>query len=537
MDTQGRCLRFPGIKSSMIRWFTTVFSFIAVGAEDLRLRTLVINAGSTGSRGTIFEYDPARSGLPVRSLPLAAKAKPGLHALAPHAVGRAMTELTRAAATAVPDTALPLPVLLRGTGGMRGISARARQARYAAARTAFSTARSGVRGGRKATFRLRPASFDTLSSNEEGYFLALASNFLLGRLDGRLPGPLRPATSGQAMVGVLDMGGASVQLALPVPRPLGTRTGAAVTPADFHVQSFEGYGEDALLRRTSRWTAMAHGSGGVHSVGAGVADTVLRRDPCSFVGAGRTVALGLGGLRVQLGGSGNAPLCRSHIRKALGLQQQPPPPPLSPVPASERAGRATARTSVLALHGFFYAADCARVLLAGTAAGEALQRDWPTPSLGAVEDAAAALCALHWDAVRDLQRQRQHRYTGASQLQGRCHMLNAALVLLRDALELGDAGAFAVTWTDEVAGERPDWPLGAYLWYVLSLMAAGAGAMGVERLVGEAGIEAAEGIELAGLLVFGTFAAVFAFAHKISSGRHGKRRCSPPPKAHEFQIQ
>ena len=74
-----------------------LLSTASVSKDHETLRTLVINAGSTSSRGTIFEYDRSRVGLPVRLLPLTVKAQPGLHAIAVHDVSRTMAGLARAA--------------------------------------------------------------------------------------------------------------------------------------------------------------------------------------------------------------------------------------------------------------------------------------------------------------------------------------------------------------------------------------------------------------------------------------------------------
>ena len=250
---------------------------------------------------------------------------------------------------------------------------------------------------------------------------------------------------------------------------------------------------------------------------------------------------------------------------------------------------------MLAVHGFFYAVDCARVLLAGTAAGDALQAAWPSPTLAQVEAAAGELCSMDWGEVREAQRQRKHRYTaGLRQLEGRCHMLNAVLVLLRDALLLlpsaaagedggglscasgmGSAGgaaaapggapavSLAITFAEELGGESVDWPLGAYLSLVVareqqaaagtpaSAAAASAasaaspaavarsrgasGGGGGDSGGGSGGMMDVEGAELFALLTLVAFAAML-FAVQRLSGQSTKRPRSPPVRAY-YELQ
>ena len=249
---------------------------------------------------------------------------------------------------------------------------------------------------------------------------------------------------------------------------------------------------------------------------------------------------------------------------------------------------------MLAVHGFFYAVDCARALLAGTGAGDALQAAWPSPTLAQVEAAAGELCSMDWGEVQEAQRQRKHRYTaGLRQLEGRCHMLNAVLVLLRDALlvlpsaaagedgggaevcasGMGNAGgaaaapggaepavSLAITFAEELGGESVDWPLGAYLSLVVargqrvagapaSAVAASAASAAVARSSGASGrggggggsggggggMVDVEGAELFALLTLVAFATMLFAVQRLSS-RIAKRPRSPPVRAY-YELQ
>ena len=151
----------------------------------------VIDAGSTGTRLHIFSYDLDENNTPIAITERwAKKIRPGLTSIEPN-----QNEINRYLGNLFSGTAARrLPVYFFSTAGMR-LMAKSRQDRiYLYVQEWFK---------RHSNWQLDSAR--TISGSEEGLFAWLAINYQLGTL-----------TNPKESVGVLDMGGASVQVAFPV---------------------------------------------------------------------------------------------------------------------------------------------------------------------------------------------------------------------------------------------------------------------------------------------------------------------------------
>ena len=235
----------------------------------------------------------------------------------------------------------------------------------------------------------------------------------------------------------------------------------------------------------------------------------------------------------------------------------------------------------VATHGFAYAADAARVLLAydaaggggtgrvppsgassseragpgasastvnltahgrATAAAQSLQQAWPTLPVALLRRAADELCALPWPRVRQLHRAagRRNRYTRSeAQLATRCFMLNLAVVVLERS-GFGTASCstrgVAVAFVEEAGGRVLDWDLGLYLRFVSA--AAGRGAArarahaphrargfgvgvrrGAEAVESEAATVSWDLLLLGVVCVLALYSYYFKFTHKLNFAR------------------
>ncbi|MBA2651283.1 MAG: multidrug DMT transporter permease [Tatlockia sp.] len=152
----------------------------------------VIDGGSTGSRLHIYSYDVDQSQTAINIKELwSKKVKPGLSTLEPNQA--AMNAYFKTLFTGAPK--VKIPVYLYATAGMRLLAQPKQQQVYGMVKNWFST---------QPQWQLRAAK--TITGTEEGLYAWLMINYQLGTLN----------SDNKPYVGVMDMGGASVQIMLPV---------------------------------------------------------------------------------------------------------------------------------------------------------------------------------------------------------------------------------------------------------------------------------------------------------------------------------
>ena len=150
----------------------------------------VVDAGSTGSRLHIYAYDLDDKKRPVQIDQIwLNKVKPGFASIEPQNIDAYLTNLFLEAPKQ------NIPVYFYATAGMRLVSQPKQQLYYQTLQQWFAT---------QAPWMLQDAK--TISGKQEGLFGWLAVNYKLGTLQ----------SSDKPLVGTMDMGGASVQIALPV---------------------------------------------------------------------------------------------------------------------------------------------------------------------------------------------------------------------------------------------------------------------------------------------------------------------------------
>ncbi|XXG40976.1 hypothetical protein AAC387_Pa01g1554 [Persea americana] len=158
---------------------------------------VVFDAGSTGSRVHVFCFDGSLNLLPVGDdIELFKSIKPGLssYASSPEAGANSLKSLLEAAESVVP-TALrsKAPIKLGATAGLRLLGSNTSEAILDAVRALLS----------RSSFKYKADWVTILSGSDEGSYLWVTLNYLLGNLGSKYPNT----------VGVVDLGGGSVQMA------------------------------------------------------------------------------------------------------------------------------------------------------------------------------------------------------------------------------------------------------------------------------------------------------------------------------------
>ena len=228
------------------------------GGGDAR-HVVVFDAGSTGNRVHVFEFENTRDGTPPRLVDEVFHAeKPGFKEMAkdPHAAAALLDPLVATAMKSVPKRARKhTPLTLRATAGLRllpegpaAATAIMDEVRRKLAKTGFDVPNNHV---------------SILGGSDEGLYGWMAVNYLLGN------------TAGGKTVALADLGGGSAQVAYSVDTAVhstapdgyirtvpGTSTDSAA-----YVHSFNGYGIMAarhrILKRGDANAGGAHGC--VHS--------------------------------------------------------------------------------------------------------------------------------------------------------------------------------------------------------------------------------------------------------------------------------
>ena len=413
---------------------------------------VVFDAGSTGTRAHVYSYSRGPgSALPrVEAVGAAAKAGP-LSAETPSTVGALLAPLIAAAVAALPPSAAgSTDAIFLATAGLRALPRPTAQALVDAAAGALRSS---------SPFTLRRGGAAILAGADEAALAWAAANAASGALAA-------PSSSSIPSTGIVELGGASLQVAFEVARggrastlsppdrasvgtlelaapPLGGgRRGRAPPPVTLYARSFEGLGHEAA--------AAAAGVGGGR--GGGGPDR-----PCA---PPADVPAGVGDDSAAAGDAPTSPFgrCKAAATTALAAAcgHGEPTAPHCPLPRhAGAAGRPPPRLEGVRLLGLENLAHTAAFLGVGGAGGRG-------GALGEVAAAGARLCARGGAGLAGR--------AGAPPAEAARHCFGAAyaVALLHDAFGVGLASP-ALDLSGKVAPPgggtpvSPDWAAGAAL--------------------------------------------------------------------------
>ncbi|KAJ1433198.1 Nucleoside phosphatase GDA1/CD39 [Sesbania bispinosa] len=171
--------------------------------EDITSYAVIFDAGSTGSRVHVFHFDQNLDLLHIgEDVEFYDKIKPGLSAYAdnPEEAAESLIPLLEKAESVVPVDMHPkTPLRLGATAGLRLLDGNASELILQAVRDMFSN---------RSTLNVQPDAVAIIDGTQEGSYLWVTINYLLGTLGKRF----------QKTVGVVDLGGGSVQMTYAVSR-------------------------------------------------------------------------------------------------------------------------------------------------------------------------------------------------------------------------------------------------------------------------------------------------------------------------------
>lgn len=423
---------------------------------------IIIDGGSTGSRLHIFEFVSnstsadddveiiddeiacVRRGSIRADVPMSAFARKTPKELedriVPSSVAVHMVPLFDYAATVIPNAYhATTEVRYAATAGMRLVEGVEQDAVYDALYEGLLSSVLPSSGENFPFHSLRRKDIATLSGKLEGFYGAVAANYLSGTIDVNLRAKTNDSHDGP--LGAMDMGGSSTQLVF-LPSVLNLRTSnAPLDEKDFYSHSYLSYGVDQVRENIWNMWMEEHDQSPQTSIA----------NPCAFKG-----------LKIKwkgqlFVGTGDAATCSSQIsfllpsldhkvdidleERVVGGVQHPP-----------------IRGKFLAMSLYFFVLDFLRVMVPSSA----LTESWPSPTLEELSQALPGLCSRQWEGDLEFYQQSTHKFTRPEILPHRCFEAVYLVSLLRDGFGF-DPKARDVSFIFDIDGSEVEWTLGMAL--------------------------------------------------------------------------
>ncbi|DBB04521.1 TPA: Golgi apyrase [Trebouxia sp. C0004] len=397
--------------------------------------TVVIDAGSTGSRIHIYQYKGSRAGLALVQQPVSSlKVTPGLseYARQPENVGQSLGPLLEYAYKQIPLHQHSLTeVHLFATAGFRVLAPRPAAELINSCRAFLATSH----------FKFQDEWAAVMSGPSEGVFGWVAANYASGALQGyALRQGLRlrkPGAPSAPFVGVFELGGASAQVTFrpDVPTKAASNIQLLKLPnlqLPLYTHSFLGFGQEAALTLAST-AAVSKMLQATTTTPSNTSEEA--RDPCLPVGYSRAAPSG------TMVGSGNFDECRAVAKALIAGQCQDELCPIGDSMPVELQG------PFIAMENFHYTAQFL---------GLPVQ-----PTLEEIAEAGQHHCALAWPALQ----QRHGTNVSAEHLLHFCFSAAYIVALLHDGFKLGmqERRLRFTNYVEDPQGNSMDidWTLGA----------------------------------------------------------------------------
>jgi GDA1/CD39 (nucleoside phosphatase) family len=299
----------------------------------------------------------------------------------------------------------------------------------------------------------------TLGGDLEGFYGAVAANFLEGLIDTRLGAVGDGNATSHGPLGALDMGGSSTQIVYLPRREDDTCENDQCDPSsqgpshlveeDFFSTSYLAYGVDRFRERLWETWIQDRKRQEVEE-GEGCCASRVIDNPCTFPG------YEIEWKGYQLSGTGDAKSCIEQVQRLIPHYD----------PDEELGGRVggvkhpPVRGKFFAMSLFFFSLDSLRVLShPSKEAHDALNLSWPTPSIQELHDALDGLCSRNWhEDLAEIQHE-AHVYTRPEVLPHRCLESVYMVSLLRDGFGFAPESR-DITFCFLVDGSEVEWSLG-----------------------------------------------------------------------------
>lgn len=444
---------------------------------------IILDGGSTGSRLHVFEFveddndvECVRRGSSRANIPLSAfgrlESEMDDRPLNSTYVAEHLLPLFEYAASVIPPEYYAYTsVKYQATAGMRLLPESEQEAVYDALYKGL------LESHRFVFWSMERGDIATLSGELEGFYGAVAANYLQGIVDAQLrfvSGTTYGNEVHNGPVGALDMGGSSTQIVfLPdrqrtstetdtctnedVPLESCENTSASQSQLNgdhFFSTSYLSYGVDQFRERL--WTTLVEDrirkdEDDTESCGSKVVE-----NPCANTGY-RTDWMGF-----ILVGTGDTGEC---IRQTKRLIPHPEIPHDNHDEMNKQVGgvqHPPLRGKFLAMSLYFFSLDSLRVFSEPhEQAHIALNLSWPNPSIQELHDALYGLCSRDWHGDMELLHD-AHTFTRKEVLPHRCVEAVYMVTLLKDGFGFHPSSR-DITFTFLVDGSEVEWTLGMAL--------------------------------------------------------------------------
>jgi len=393
---------------------------------------VVIDAGSTGSRGFIYQLFIDDNGTRKIIGTKGKKVTPGLSSFAdnPNDTVSYILPILYDSLSLIPiEKHSKIQLYIKGTAGMRLISIEKQN-------NIWNELVNGLNNHHDIPFNVLLSNLATIDGHAEAYYAVLSSNYIAGSIDGNLK-----RVSNVDMVGALDMGGSSTQLIFHTD----TNPNEPVKDEDFWSHSWLNYGVEVIRDKIHDHLINKYENDIITNNGQ-ISDNVILMNPCTFKGHEH--------IRDQyiMRGTGDGIHCVETIKTLVWSNyydkcQEGKPCSVDDIKHPEIKGQ------FYGMSVYFYALDCIRQL------GPETLHNWPKPTINELETAAHKFCETEWSIVETTMIPSPHKYTRDDQIVNRCLEGLYLVTLLEHGFGF-DGDARDITLALEIEGHEVEWTLG-----------------------------------------------------------------------------